>query len=203
MKTYPKISAEISFLKIYAFDKLDGSNIRAEWSRKRGFYKFGTRHRMLGEDDKTFGEAIGLIQDKYSKDISDIMKKARFDKGVFFFEFFGESSEFGWHDEIETHDVVLFDANIAKKGMFPPKEFLKLFGNLDTAALLYTGNPNNIFLEKVRNGTLPGMTFEGVVCKAKHPKKPGVLMFKVKSLDWYTALRGKCAGDESLYKERS
>lgn len=26
----------------YAFEKLDGSNIRAEWSKKQGWHKFGT-----------------------------------------------------------------------------------------------------------------------------------------------------------------
>jgi len=201
MKQYPSITGEISNLDVYAFDKLDGSNIRAEWSKKRGFYKFGTRKRMLGADDETFGEAIGLIRNKYEDDVSKIMRKQRLDKVVLFFEFFGESSSFGWHDNTEEHQIVLFDANLFKSGMVPPKEFLKLFGHLDIAPMLYRGKPNATFLEQVRNGTLPGMTFEGVVCKAKHPKKPGVLMFKVKNQAWYTELRKRCRNDEALYEE--
>jgi hypothetical protein len=43
MKTYPSISRDIVGQPIYAFDKLDGSNIRAEWSKKNGFHKFGSR----------------------------------------------------------------------------------------------------------------------------------------------------------------
>jgi hypothetical protein len=40
MKEYPSIDREIRFGEpIYAFDKLDGSNIRAEWNKKRKFWK--------------------------------------------------------------------------------------------------------------------------------------------------------------------
>jgi len=202
MKTYPTIPTTISNVDIFAFDKLDGSSIRAEWSRKRGFYKFGTRHRMLGSDDPIFGEAIGLIQDNFGNDITSVMKKARADNGVFFFEFFGDNSFAGFHQE-EMHRVVLFDVNFYKQGILPPKEYLKLFGHLDIAQMLYRGKPNNDFLEQVRNGTLPGMTYEGVVCKAPHSSKPGVLMFKVKNQAWYQALRDRCNGDEKLYEELS
>lgn len=200
MKTYPKINGTISNIEIYAFDKLDGSNIRAEWSKKRGFYKFGTRKTMFDERNPQFGEAKLLIIKKYEADIAKAMKKAGYDRGVFFFEFFGPNSAFGYHAD-EEHDVVLFDANINKIGMLPPKEFLKLFGHLDIAPLLYKGKPNENFLEEVKGGKLSGMTFEGVVCKAAHPNKRGVLMFKVKSLAWYTELRAKCGKDEKLFEE--
>ena len=50
MKQYPSISGKLVNTKIYAFDKLDGSNIRGTWSKKRGFYKFGTRTQMLDEN---------------------------------------------------------------------------------------------------------------------------------------------------------
>ena len=50
MKQYPKIlyfdQAPINE-QCYAFDKIDGSNFRAEWSKKRGWYKFGTRNTMI------------------------------------------------------------------------------------------------------------------------------------------------------------
>ena len=194
------IPTTISSLDIYAFDKIDGSNIRAEWSKKRGFYKFGTRHRMLGIDDPIFGEAIGLIQNNFEKDIDGVMRKAQEDNGVFFFEFFGDNSFAGLHQE-EPHRVILFDVNLHKQGMLPPKEYLKLFGHLDIANMLYYGKQNSDFIEQVRNGTLPGMTYEGVVCKASHPSKPGVLMFKIKNQAWHQALRDRCNGDEKLYAE--
>ena len=43
MKQYPTIPKTIQSIDIIAFDKLDGSNIRAEWNPKKGFYKFGSR----------------------------------------------------------------------------------------------------------------------------------------------------------------
>ena len=50
MKQYPSISHDIRSVQAYAFDKLDGSNIRAEWHPKKGFWKFGSRTRLLGTD---------------------------------------------------------------------------------------------------------------------------------------------------------
>ena len=46
MKQYPSIPGlkeleKLKGRKIYVFDKIDGSNIRAEWNPKKGFYKFG------------------------------------------------------------------------------------------------------------------------------------------------------------------
>jgi len=39
VKTYPSIDAKICDGQYYVFDKLDGSNIRAEWSKKQQLYK--------------------------------------------------------------------------------------------------------------------------------------------------------------------
>jgi len=40
MLEYPTIKKEVINIPIYAFDKIDGSNIRVEWGPKNGFYKF-------------------------------------------------------------------------------------------------------------------------------------------------------------------
>lgn len=59
MKYYPSITKEIRHdIYIYAFDKLDGSNIRAEWNSKRGFYKFGTRNQLMDEKTDPWGQSI-------------------------------------------------------------------------------------------------------------------------------------------------
>jgi len=54
MKQYPKIlyfdQAPLNE-QCYAFNKIDGSNFRAEWSKKRGWYKFGTRNTMINSMD--------------------------------------------------------------------------------------------------------------------------------------------------------
>lgn len=67
MKHYPKIEYYNKGLinsPVIAFDKLDGSNLRFEWSRKRGFYKYGTRKVMIDTKDEQFGKAIPLFLDK-------------------------------------------------------------------------------------------------------------------------------------------
>jgi len=199
MKQYPSMTADIRRgIPIYAFNKLDGSNIRAEWSRKNGFHKFGSR-KVLIDETHPLGEAKTIIRTKYEDDLSKIFHKARFDKVTVFFEFFGENSFVGQHVE-EEHDVVLFDVNPYKKGILPPKDFLKLVGHLHIPDMLYYGNANQDFEESVRANTLEGMSLEGVVCKTKNPKRtPLPLMFKIKSRAWLKRLRSFCAGDEELY----
>ena len=74
MKTYPTIRYfESNDLgkKIIAFNKLDGSNIRAEWNKKRGLYKFGSRTRLISESD-SLGEAISLIK-KQEVELNEIL----------------------------------------------------------------------------------------------------------------------------------
>jgi hypothetical protein len=201
MKQYPEITADIRRdIPVYAFDKIDGSNIRAEWSRKRGFYKFGSR-KVLIDSTHPLGEAENLIRTKYEDDLSEIFRKQRFERVICFFELSGKRSFAGRHTD-EEHDVLLIDVNPYKKGILPPAEFLKLVGDLDLPGLLYRGNANREFEESVRNGTLLGMTFEGVVCKAKNPKRtPMPLLFKIKSRAWYQRLREYCAGNDELYKK--
>lgn len=203
MKTYPSMSADIVREPIYAFDKIDGSNIRAEWSRKREFYKFGTRKRLLGEDEHVFGKTPAMIREKFSEELSNIFRKNRWDKVICFFEFYGPNSFAGWHDEKDEHTVTLIDVAPNRKGILEPKDFVKTFGHLHVAALLYRGNPNSEFIDSVRNRTLSGMTFEGVVCKGKHRSPGRPLMFKIKSHEWYEALRKKCADNKKLFEELS
>lgn len=203
MKTYPKIPWKIrKDMPYYVFDKLDGSNIRAEWSKKRGFHKFGTRKQMM---DKSYqhpflGESIQIIHDKYEEDISNILSKNKIERATFFFEFHGESSFAGYHYE-EEHTVTMIDANFYKVGFIPPKEYMKLFGNLDIARLIYKGNINQQLIDQIWKGTLQGMTFEGVVCKAKAKKGRRPIMFKIKNQEWYNKLKSRCKDDDKLFEE--
>lgn len=202
MKAYPSITGQIQNLPIYAFDKLDGSNIRGEWSRKKGFYKFGTRTRLVDETDPVFKDAPELLRTKYEKDLSDIFRKERYDSAVCFFEYHGPSSFVGIHKPDEAHTVTLFDVAPYKRGILEPGEYMDLFGHLDIAKLLYRGNPNSDFIASVKEGRLEGLTFEGVICKAKNPKRtPAPVMFKVKNLAWIQRLREFCAGDEKKFNE--
>ena len=201
MKEYPSISRQIDrSLQIYAFDKLDGSNIRVEWSRKAGFYKYGSRTCLMDANHPELGQAVGLIESKYAQVLSDLFCKERWDHVVAFFEFFGTSSFAGQHKKDESHDVVLIDVAENKKGIMPPNDFVRTFGHLHIPAVVHIGRAGVEFEQSVRDGTLPGMTFEGVVCKGVR-KGRHLTMFKIKSEAWINRLREFCKGDDRLFQK--
>lgn len=201
MKTYLSIPKDIrTDINIYAFDKLDGSNIRAEWSKKRGFYKFGTKTQMLGEDHPMFGKAIPLIKSTYEEGLSEVFTEQKYENVVCFFEYYGPDSFAGYHN-LEQMQVTLLDVSPLRKGILEPAEFIRLFKHLGIPKVLYYGKANSIFVEQVRNGTLSGITFEGVVCKAKNDKRiPIPIMFKIKSRAWLDKLKDYCKDDEDLFE---
>lgn len=205
MKTYPKIEYAVECdLPIYAFDKLDGSNVRAEWSRKRGWYKFGTRRRLVDSSDEVFGCVPALVMNKYGDDVARSLHDSGNQRGIAFFELCGPGSFAGKHVEGERLEVTLIDVAPFNRGLMPPDEFLRTFGHVDHARLLYHGKCTPAFIESVRESTLSNMTFEGVVCKSptKNRTKAPV-MFKQKSRAWLDRLRAECAGDDKLFAELS
>ena len=202
MKQYPTMSGKIlRNIDIYAFDKLDGSNIRAEWNRKRGFYKFGSRKRLLGSDQESIVDAQDIILTKFEKDLAIIFRKEGWDRVICFFEFYGDNSFAGQHEN-ERHDVILLDVNPYKKGIMLPQDFIRTFSWVHTPKVLHCGKANATFEASVRQGLIQGMTFEGVVCKGPlDKKKKMVTMFKIKSHAWLDKLRGYCGDNEKLFEE--
>lgn len=203
MIRYPSITGElIKGMSIYAFAKIDGSHIRAEWSRKAGFYKFGSRKRLLGTDQYVIHEAEQIIKADFEEDLSNIFRKQNYDRAIVFFEFSGDSSFAGYHEKDEDHEVHIIDVNPHKRGILPPKDYLKIFGDLKIAELLYHGPCDGDFIQLVKKSELEGMPLEGVVCKAKNPKKtPEPVMFKIKSEAWLTKLKELCGTDEKKFEE--
>ena len=204
MKQYPSIDTRIrKGVQVYAFDKLDGSNIRAEWDKKKGFSKFGSRRCLIDESTEILGQAIPLIKTKYEEKLTEIFKKEKFEFVTCYFEFFGPSSFAGNHDVNEEKNVVLFDIDVYKTGILPPKQFLKLTeGKVEIPNLCHVGNITQEFINEVKNGTLEGMTFEGVICKINPEKKnKAPTMFKVKSNAWFEKLYNVCDGDMEKIKE--
>lgn len=199
VKRYPTISRQINREKnIFAFDKLDGSNIRAEWWRKKGFCKFGSRRELISSAH-WLGESMDLVRSKYEESLDKVFRKERYERALCFFEFYGPHSFAGNHER-EEHDIILLDVNPHRKGMLEARDFLNLFGHLDIPKLLYTGKANKEFEETVRTSGLSHMTFEGVVCKGKRSRKEGLpVMFKIKSNAWLEKLRNFCGGDEELF----
>ena len=199
MKEYPTISPVIvRELDIHAFDKIDGSQIRCEWTRKNGFCKFGSRKVLLDPKNEDLGEATRLIQETYEEGLTKIFRDNRWEMATCFFEYSGPNSFAGQH-QAEPHSVILIDVNPYKKGIMVPREFVKTFEHLGIPKLLYWGRANATFEESVRASTLQGMTFEGVVCKGAH-KGNHLTMFKIKSRAWLDKLRAFCGDNESLFR---
>jgi len=200
MKQYPKIdyyNKGIFGDTVYAFDKLDGSNIRAEWNRKRGWYKFGTRNQMISESDPNFGDAIPIFLNKYGDDLEKVFRKTYSNalSVVVFGEYVGENSFAGQHKEEDEKDVVLFDVNLYKKGFISPKDFYNNFGHLHIPKLIYKGEYNTDLIKDIKNN-IWGLK-EGVICKGTRKTKGDeiIWMTKIKTIEWLEQIK-------SLYGEK-
>jgi hypothetical protein len=183
MKTYPSI---VKFFgdsqDLYTFDKLDGSNLRFEWSKKRGWFKFGTRKRMFDETDPIFGVAVLLFMEQLSEQLERIVVNQRWQKVVVFAEFWGKESFAGLHVPEDEKFLTVIDASPLGKGILPPKEFLKYFEEFGPTYMGYL-RWNKEFVESIRtrSNDLP-ITFEGVVGKTS--VKNNIIMFKAKTQKW-------------------
>jgi hypothetical protein len=171
MKSYPSIdgSSKAPHDQCIAFYKYDGSNLRFEWTKKRGWHLFGTRKRLFDETDPDFGGAIKMFRDTLAADVEAILKKEYRDsqEAVAFCEYFGDLSFAGQHKPEDTSKrLVLIDVDIHKKGFVSPREFVNNFCKKlgsRAAEVIYEGNLNASFIDDVRNGKYP--VVEGVVCK--------------------------------------
>lgn len=200
MKQYPIIGTKLKRTKVIIFDKLDGSNIRAEWSSKKGFYKFGSRNRLIDRNQPILGEAIDLIVEGHQEQLSSIFSAKKWERAVAFFEFYGKSSFAGSHDMNEEHEVTLIDVNVYKRGMLDPLHFIELFEEIETPKVLYKGVLTEDLVTSVKSGILEDMTFEGVVCKYHDQKNKIVRMFKIKNVHWIDRLKEKCDGNDALFR---
>jgi hypothetical protein len=194
MKSYPKLTyyddADIGKY-CYAFDKLDGSNIRCEWNRKRGWYKFGTRNTMIGDTNHDFYPAIDIFMNKYSDDLERVFRNKKdyrnSESFVIFMEYHGENSFAGFHHEDDEMDCVLFDISQYKKGMTPPSEFIKNFGHLHIPNIIFQGQLTYNFIEDVKSNRF-GLV-EGVMAKGSDNKS--IWMKKIKTREWIESVKQK------------
>jgi hypothetical protein len=180
--------------------------MRAEWSKKRGWYKFGTRKCMIDETDEIFGRSCTLFKAKYGDDLEKVFKTEKIFNGVqnvvAFFEFFGTKSFAGMHFPDEQQwDVVLFDLNLHKKGMLGPKEFLDSVGHLKVAELIFQGNLGEELIQNVRTEVLNCESKydiktevpEGIVCKGD--KGHNLWMAKIKTNRYKEELKKRYQND--------
>jgi hypothetical protein len=173
MKQYPSIPGSRSRKlplgeNCIGFYKYDGSNLRWEWSRKRGFYKFGTRHRLFGPDEAPYNQAIDFFKAYMAKSIENTMVHhyPGITDFIAFTEFFGPSSFAGSHDLEEKKELKLFDIWVPKKGLIPPREFINKFGSGSWVAKpIYDGIFHEQLITDVREGrhqVVEGMVVKGI-----------------------------------------
>jgi hypothetical protein len=190
MKAYPSIQGPTKAPRkpCIAFRKYDGSNLRFEWSKKRGWHKYGTRRRLFDESDEKYGAAIPLFLASIGPAVEAVIaanKKSRAAKTIIAFcEFFGPLSFAGQHKPGDDMQLRLIDVNVHKRGIVSPRDFVNEFGHLpEVAEVVREGNLTDEFVREVRAGMhVEGgvQPFpEGVVCKGGSGHK--LWMAKIKT----------------------
>ncbi len=218
MKDYPSIPAAGHLLaqsatdylgrSFVAFDKLDGSNLRAEWDRKKGWHLFGSRRRLLDPSQPLLGQAVRLILEGYgdglAKAFRDDPALGRPREATAYFEFFGPRSFAGQHDPAvlkipanEPFRVVLIDVNLHKRGFVSGEQFIDHFGHLGIPRVVHRGELTREFIAAVRADRFG--TPEGVICKGGEGH--GRWMAKVKTTAYFRRLKAFFRDDWQKYGE--
>lgn len=199
MKSYasiPKWNTDHYGKFVYGFEKIDGSNFRAEWDRKlskksrftHGFKKFGTRKEAIHVKSPFF-EAVDIFKRKMSKELDEIFRTDKvfrnIDRITVFGEFFGESSFAGTHQWDEPHDIKIYDVFLYKKDYLPPSDFMKVFEHIDTPRFIMKLCFNEYVVSQVELGMFD--LREGAVFKGVEEGK--VFMFKIKTNRWLNRVK--------------
>jgi hypothetical protein len=192
-----------------AFDKLDGSNIRAKWTQKRGFELFGSRHTLIEETHPHLGDAVSIFKSTHAKPLDDFFRKDKEFRNereiVVFSEFFGAKSFAGWHEPEDPKKLVVFDILVGHKNKWfvKPFDFHNTFNKIvPTPAVIYVGNMNDQLIEDVRAGKYN--VNEGVICKGTLTRGDCVgkiWMCKIKTHDYFERLRSRFKEKWEQYAE--
>lgn len=186
MKSYPSIphskgQGHRTIPNCYVWDKVDGNNLRFEWSRKQGWHKFGSRTQLIDESTEQFAGAIPYFLENLAPDIEFAFPRAQ--HIIAFCEWAGPNSFCGMHQAGDEMSLTLFDICVDKKGFLLPREYHKVFGEYERGArFLGVHNFTRGFADRVRLGEIEGVTFEGVV--AKSSKGNQLIMAKAKTQLW-------------------
>jgi hypothetical protein len=198
MKSYPSIprspKGKAIARPLHLFDKLDGSNLRFEWSQREGWFRYGSRHQIIDASHPTLGGGIALFHARLAEPIERIARQHRWEALVAFGELWGDSSLGGRHVDDEPKRLTLFDVAPYKRGFVGPLRFLELFGALDVPKYLGEALWDDALIDRVRRGELAGVTFEGVVGKGGDGHK--LVMAKAKTEAWVRRILERYGEDE-------
>jgi len=200
---------------VWGYNKLDGQNFCVVYKPKTDkFGPFGSRTVTVDERSEQLGDAVRYFLNKGYEDILSIKVAQNSKKGdvfngieeiVFFFEWYGENSFAGKHQEGDEMHLALIDVFLKKKGYIEPKEYEKIFRDtsIEIPELIYKGPlDNNIILDIQNNDwtkedcKYPNVK-EGVVFKRstllKGQRRPSV---KVKTKWWINKLHSMYSEEE-------
>jgi hypothetical protein len=189
MKDYPSIPSARGqqFREIQnalVFDKKDGSSMRSEWNRKRGWYKHGRRTGLLDDSNASLAQVPILFDQRLAEPLARIAHDAHWQSLVVFYEFWGMESVAGLHVDDDPKFLTVFDC-APENDMLGPVEFRKAFEDkVPTADCLGTMHWTRGLVDQVRRGELAGVTLEGVVGKALDRRSGEIVRAKAKTQAW-------------------
>ena len=200
---------------VWGYNKLDGQNFCATYNVKRDkFGPFGSRTVTVDERSEQFGNTVSYFLNKGYEDILAIKVGQNRGKGevfngideiTFFFEWYGNNSFAGKHEEGDEMHLALIDVFLKKKGYIEPKEYERIFRStsIEMPELIYTGPLDADIIARIQNNdwTKDGCEFpnvkEGVVFKRstlmKGQRRPSV---KVKTKWWLEKLHSMYSEEE-------
>ncbi len=213
MIEYPSIqnSSKAPRQPCIAFDKLDGSNFRAKWTRKLGFNLYGTRTQLIDWSSEFWSGMLDcfILKDKQAKALDDLFRKDKEFQNereiIVYGEYFGENSFAGRHDENERKKIVIFDVLVGHKNrkFLKPRDFIKKISPIvETPRVVYEGNMNDQLIADVRADKFN--TFEGVICKGTQPvgnASGGIWMCKIKTQKYLDSLKNRFGEEWTKYAE--
>jgi hypothetical protein len=180
--------------EFYWFPKFDGQNFRAEWNKKRGWYKFGSRNDLVDSTNPYWKPVIELFMDTAGKNYNSILTGYNVTRCIAFFEYWGPNSFAGVHKEGDSMGFTLIDIKVDKKGFTRPGVYTSYLDKSDpvicnyTQELIETVN-NYVWGEGQTEPIHRVCTFEGVVGKRMEGNQ--LIMVKVKTNAWKQRVRDR------------
>ena len=207
MKQYPSIgkyNCILPDIKFHTFKKMDGSNLRFEWSSKKGWYKYGTRNRLMDESDPLFGQAIPIFEETLADRVEEIFVYKKYQRAILFCEFWGLFSFAGNHEQGEHKRLTVIDLDVYKKGLVHPKELVETFDVLigsNYLGLRYWDKEFIDWVKELEPKDDGGLQCEGFVGKTEVKNKR--IMKKIKTDWWYKTVYKKFEGSKATEITRS